>query len=132
MKLLLDNKEHWAGVRRDLREEVEGCGKFEGEALYSPFFYEAFTAGEGEDLAHGDGQVIELHYTDHALFPELEGYNFVICYEDDNGFFYTVPVKDQWGLITNLSLLSKNPDKPTALSLLLLTREKNWGGITYW
>lgn len=61
-------------------------GKFEGEPVYAPHFWEALLDG----FADEDGAVAWFDVTDEdrAEFPELQGIDRVSLETDDNGFVY--------------------------------------------
>jgi hypothetical protein len=58
---------------------IRNPGKFEGESLYTPYYYDIMLNGEGE--------TIQITEEDRLLFPDIpqdSGYAVVI--EDDQGF----------------------------------------------
>lgn len=64
---------------------VADPGKFEGEARYVPFFWEAYLNGCAD---RDDGRVLGFDLTaeDKALFPELKRRRTVKLIEDSQGF----------------------------------------------
>ena len=64
---------------------VKGPGKFEGEARYVPYFWDAYLDG-GAD--RDDGKVLGFDITadDKKLFPELKKRKTVKLIERDDGF----------------------------------------------
>lgn len=67
---------------------IQTPGKFEGEMLYAPYFYDAMLDGEGRETL--DGSIdIAITKEDIEQFPELLGdietINIVV---DNNGFVY--------------------------------------------
>ncbi len=67
-------------------------GKFEGEMLYTPHFYDAILAG-GSDLEIYDlndqiYDIFKIAAEDCIYFPELTSTLFLVCFEDDQGFVY--------------------------------------------
>lgn len=61
---------------------IEAPGKFEGEPLWAPYFWE-------QDADEDDGEgVYTYHVTekDRAIFPELKAIKTVFLEEDDQGF----------------------------------------------
>jgi hypothetical protein len=89
----------------DKRTEYESVtkqpGKFEGEAAYSPYFYEKIMEGASDDeLIMSDDRTISVFFVapeDIAIFPELAGVEAIQCIEDDNGFFYTSEItRKEW------------------------------------
>jgi hypothetical protein len=81
-------------TRKDIERDYEvkdgvikSLGKFEGEPVYSPYFYDAVLDGCSDDDENGvTGFVITKE--DRAEFPELRGFG-VLLTEDGNGFIYT-------------------------------------------
>lgn len=65
---------------------IQSPGKFEGEMLYVPYFWEMFLNGFADDLEWC------LHFgvseDDIAIFPELENQSYVSLICDDSGFVY--------------------------------------------
>ena len=73
-------------IRTKCAETVRGPGKFEGEPIYAPYFYDIEMNGDGD---HDGNEIIhELEPIDIYLFPELEGHKRVRTHESDSGFFY--------------------------------------------
>ena len=72
---------------QDYVKEVTRPGKFEGEAPYVPYFWEAYLNGMADD---DDGTTLVFHVTDEdrELFPELKKVRRVYLVEDSNGFVY--------------------------------------------
>jgi hypothetical protein len=64
---------------------IRSPGKFEGESVYVPYFWEAFLNGMAD---RDDGRVIGFDLTadDKAMFPELKGKRTVRIYQRDDGF----------------------------------------------
>lgn len=64
---------------------IASPGKFEGEMIYVPFFWEAFLNGRAD---RDDGTVLGFDVTaeDKAEFPELKGRRSVRLVERDDGF----------------------------------------------
>lgn len=60
-------------------------GKFEGEALYVPYFWEFFLNG-GADEDDGDTLWFDVSDDDRREFPELSGIARVALSEDSQGF----------------------------------------------
>ena len=59
-------------------------GKFAGNPIYAPYFWEMVLEGAGEDI---DGDYfIELCSEDRAMFPELGEATNIVIWEDDQGF----------------------------------------------
>jgi hypothetical protein len=53
-------------------------GKFEGESIATPFYYDIMLDGEGD--------VIEVETSDRVAFDLDDNDNFVVVFVDDNGF----------------------------------------------
>ena len=70
-------------------------GKFEGEMLYAPYFYEIIMDGGADetDYPEGeDGSPVDTFFItpeDIKEFPELDGCTKIECFESEQGFFYT-------------------------------------------
>lgn len=63
---------------------IQNPGKFEGEMLYAPYFYDAVLMGDGERI--GDTDFFEINDDDAKEFPELTGCYGVTLVESENGF----------------------------------------------
>ena len=64
---------------------IRSPGKFEGEAVYVPYFWDAYLNGFVDE---DDGNVLEFH-VDHAdmeQFPELKRGQVIKLYCRDDGF----------------------------------------------
>lgn len=72
-------------------------GKFEGEAVYAPYFYDAMLNGGGTDMEDGILS-FDIEASDVAEFPELADVSQVLLQEDDQGFVW-------------LALLPSNPER---------------------
>lgn len=64
---------------------IRSPGKFEGEMLYVPYFWEVFLDG-GADRDNGTILGFDLTPEDKAQFPELKGKRTVRLYQRDDGF----------------------------------------------
>ena len=67
-------------------------GKFEGEMLYTPHFYDVILNG-GSDLEIYDYNdqiynIFKITAEDCIYFPELVNVLFLVCFEDSRGFVY--------------------------------------------
>lgn len=69
---------------------ITSPGKFEGEMLYTPHFWDLFLGGQG--TIQQDGAVVfSITTEDMAEFPELVGdVEEVVLYEDSRGFVYVL------------------------------------------
>jgi len=73
---------------------VAQLGKFEGEAIYVPFYYEQGLDGGADDTdyedVHGDSGMVREHFDvtpyDRDIFPELEGVSRVTLHHSSTGF----------------------------------------------
>lgn len=73
-------------TRAECAERVRGPGKFEGEQIYVPYFYDQYLDG-GADEDHGRTLQFNVTDEDRTIFPdELSGVNVVYIYERDDGF----------------------------------------------
>lgn len=79
-------------TRQDIEREysvsngrIVSPGKFEGEAVYVPYFWELFLDGSWD---RDDGDVIgfDLTLEDKEMFPELKGKRTVRLLQRDDGF----------------------------------------------
>lgn len=64
---------------------IKSPGKFEGEMLYVPFFWEAFLDG-GADSDEGGVLGFDVTADDKKEFPELKGRKTVKLLEREDGF----------------------------------------------
>lgn len=75
---------------------IRSPGKFEGEMLYAPHFYEFANEGEITDtMEDGWGffaSILDVTDDDLREFPELTGITRVGIVEHDNGFVEITPV----------------------------------------
>lgn len=64
---------------------IRSPGKFEGEAVYVPYFWEAYLDGMAD---RDDGRVLgfDVSSEDKVMFPELKRRRTVKLYERDDGF----------------------------------------------
>ena len=96
----MTREEILAGYKVDKHNRIRSPGKFEGEPIYAPYFYELWCEGEGEDEYMSDGEDCgELIFTsfdvteeDRAAFPELAGVNKIQLHESELGFVYVTAV----------------------------------------
>ena len=67
---------------------IRSPGKFEGEPVYVPYFWDAYLEGFADE---DDGEVLTFRVTaeDRAEFPELDGVTTVRLWETDQGFVYS-------------------------------------------
>ena len=72
-------------TRQECEDTVKQPGKFEGEAVYVPYYWDAYLNG---GASRDDGKVLGFDVTaeDRVLFPELKGRRTVRLYERDDGF----------------------------------------------
>lgn len=82
---------------------IRSLGKFEGEMLYAPYFYDVLLDGhgdyvydqDGDDEAEGDLIYVRLDILpeDRAEFPELDpATTAVLVYESGGGFVHVEEV----------------------------------------
>lgn len=66
-------------------------GKFEGEPLWAPHMFEAYMAGDGDDMEddHG-GVLLFILEEDREEYPELEDTTAVRIWQDSQGFVRTM------------------------------------------
>jgi len=99
------------------RGTIQNPGKFEGEMLYAPYFYDVIMEGCGGDEFYLPQEervytVIVPTAEDKAEFHQLEDVIGVICFETDQGFFnvetYTVGQEKTFNLaVEELAELSE-------------------------
>jgi hypothetical protein len=63
---------------------ITSPGKFEGEALYVPYFWDQFPKGTGGTLGANGELIFDITPEDREQFPELGRRTTVILIEDDN------------------------------------------------
>ena len=79
---------------------IVDSGKFEGEPIYTPEFYDACLDGCGEDL-EGDSPdgsfaiLMEIEPADRIEYPELGEAKYVFICCDSQGFISTNLVEDE-------------------------------------
>lgn len=70
---------------------IRDPGKFEGEMLYAPYFYDLMMNG-GSDFTDYDGdtplELFDVSPDDVKEFPELKDVSQIRCWESEQGFFY--------------------------------------------
>jgi len=66
--------------------KIKSLGKFEGEKIYAPYFYNLMLCGEGKENG-GNNIYFEILPEDIKEFPELKGKKIVEFGETENGFF---------------------------------------------
>jgi hypothetical protein len=79
-------------TRKDIEAEydvldgtINSPGKFEGEATYVPYFWDAYLNG-GADEDDSDVLTFNVDDSDIAEFPELTGRKTVRILQTDDGF----------------------------------------------
>lgn len=90
--------------RKDIEKEfnvvnghIETLGKFEGEPVYAPYYYDLIMNGSSDYTDYGPDEFstvvdyFEVTEDDLSEFPELEGVQTVMAYETDQGFFICRP-----------------------------------------
>lgn len=67
---------------------VVSPGKFEGEDIWAPYFWDIAMDGGAAEEWRGDGVVytVGIDPEDLQQFPELAGFRSVELYEDGDGF----------------------------------------------
>ena len=72
-------------TRKEYVDQVSHPGKFEGEAPYVPYYWEAYLNGFAD---RDNGAVLGFDVTaeDRQLFPELKGRRTVRLIETEQGF----------------------------------------------
>jgi len=69
---------------------IRDPGKFEGEMIYSPYFYDLCMDGACDQEDY-DGDTLlsyfDISAEDIKEFPELEEIKRIVCWESDQGFW---------------------------------------------
>lgn len=70
---------------------ISSPGKFEGEPIWAPYFWESFLMGDADD---DDDTVLTFNVTDtdRKEFPELNDVAQVLLQETESGFVYSSTV----------------------------------------
>ena len=63
---------------------IKSPGKFEGEPIYVPYFWQVYLDGFGEEM--GDYVLFDVEPSDVVEFPELNGKSTIKLMENDQGF----------------------------------------------
>lgn len=73
---------------------IHSPGKFEGEMLYAPYFWNWILESEGEEMTDADGTpwtVLDISDEDRTMFPEIHRNIYrVALRENDQGFVYLI------------------------------------------
>lgn len=142
-----DKKILWQRVEINDREFkvrdgiIRDAGKFEGEMVYVPHFWEnvIMYSGEVDQVKYNNVLIhkVKVREGDREKFPELEGVDYVYLFEDHNGFvkendlnesdFEKIKEKSQyWGELESfVTDLSMNIDFVSVYDL----QPYNWGMI---
>ena len=78
---------------------IKSPGKFEGEMIYAPHFYDLYLDGCGHDEWDDNDTdffltFFDINDYDRKEFPELKGIEKVSLWEDDLGFIYIDTYKE--------------------------------------
>ena len=78
---------------QEYEEEVKRPGRFEGEPLYAPYFWDQVMNGGGDETIEGedDETIIDVFIVtaeDRLLFPDLSEAKKVFIYCDNHGFIH--------------------------------------------
>jgi hypothetical protein len=66
---------------------IRNPGKFEGEPIYAPYFWDALLNGFADSDDDGVA-VFDIEASDIEQFPELANVERIALYESDQGFVY--------------------------------------------
>jgi hypothetical protein len=75
-------------MRAELAEQVKRPGKFEGEFIYSPYYYDCALDGSSDEIldwangAHTD--IMRIGNTDRDMFPELDADTIAVAIEESD------------------------------------------------
>lgn len=78
----------------DRNSIIRDPGKFEGEMIYAPYYYDASMDGFAEQLASLEDSseyacLVKIDDSDRAQFPELSAASkFILLRESDQGFVF--------------------------------------------
>ena len=81
---------------------IASPGKFEGEPLYVPFLWDAIMNGGGEPVGtckNDNAEQVSIDTHDQRIFPELQGVQAVILWEDDQGFVHHTLSKENFQVV---------------------------------
>jgi len=85
-------------IRKECEEAVSRPGKFEGEHIYTPYFYDVILNGEREILEENI-TTIEIEPEDREIFPEIPSdATRIILAESEQGFVHCETVDDNFTL----------------------------------
>jgi hypothetical protein len=70
---------------------IRSPGKFEGEPLYTPYFWSLMLDGGGDE-EDGDDVIFQITDEDRRLYPELGSITRLALREDENGFVYSTVI----------------------------------------
>lgn len=78
---------------KEYQDIVNRPGKFEGESIYTPYFWDILIdCGNGDDTEYDINEnpieVFNINDEDIAIFPELKQYKQFRIWTDNNGFVY--------------------------------------------
>ena len=85
-------------TRNECEKLTARPGKFEGEPIYSPYFYELMMDGMADETIYEGDLMIEIFRVDEpdrAIFPELKDVYGVSMSNDENGFIYCSPLTEE-------------------------------------
>ena len=72
-------------MNESVRNGMFTSGKFLGQPLYAPYFWEQVKKGLA-DAKYGNAYVFDITKKDIKKFPDLDRYEVVKLYDDGNGF----------------------------------------------
>jgi hypothetical protein len=80
-------------MRAELAEQVSRPGKFEGEFLYSPYYYDCILDGSSDEILDWSNgvrtDIIRIGDTDRDMFPELNADTIAVAIEEsETGFVF--------------------------------------------
>lgn len=97
-------------------------GKFEGEPAYAEYFYNlAMESGADEtflDSASTQIDVWRLEADDFDKFPDLINDEYVLLWEDEQGFIYTDTATSEGDLIDSLETMGVDDEQIDSMSFL--------------
>lgn len=81
-------------TRKECAERIKGPGKFEGEPIYAPYYWECTLDGGADEEEFDEANdrpvaVFRLTPEDFRMFPELGVGEKLRLYEDEQGFVWS-------------------------------------------
>lgn len=95
-------------------------GKFEGEPPYAEYFYNlAMESGADETFIDSGGTQIDawkLEQDDYERFPDLINDEYLLLWEDEQGFIYTDTATSEGDMIDSLESMGVDDEDINTMS----------------